>query len=145
MQKHVTVTYVSSLAECLHDDCFYCVSLSRYRRIFGVHIIALILFLFVCVQFVRHHSRPQQRAAASHEPVCPDQHGGSSFPLHHLHAHRNQVRINPSLRLRNPRIHQRPSPFNQHSETSAAFWGGSGDVTFPSLLLEIPSHRFQPS
>lgn len=59
----------------------------------------ILLYLFVlclccvCVQFVRHHSRSEQCAAASHEPVRPDQHGGSSFSLHHLHAHRNQVRI----------------------------------------------------
>lgn len=48
--------------------------------------------LCLCVQFVRHRPRSEQRAAAAHEPVCADQHGGSSVAVHHLHAHRNQVR-----------------------------------------------------
>lgn len=45
----------------------------------------------VCVQSVRHGSRPERRAAAAHEPLRPDQPGGGALPLHHLHADRNQV------------------------------------------------------
>lgn len=80
------------------------------------------MFVCVCVQFVWHHPRSEQCAAASYEPVRPDQHGRSALTLHHLHAHRDQVRVHLSVAAK------------QHTETRL------DDFMFPSLLqLEIPS------
>lgn len=82
----------------------------------------LFVFVYVFVQFVWHRPRSEQCAAASHEPVCPDQHGGRALPLHHLHAHRNQVRVRLKLVEEN-------SP--------GGCFLGLRDVTFPSLLATL--------
>ncbi|CAF89989.1 unnamed protein product, partial [Tetraodon nigroviridis] len=81
---------------------------------------SLMLLEFLRTQSVRRASRPERRAAAAHEPVCPDQPGGGALPLHHLHADRDQVGAADGSGLQDQSSPGSPSPHSSPSNYNAA-------------------------